>query len=230
MPKYYVVATSKAWNVTAAQQLLDGLPGHWVVVTRPEDLTVDLLERMEPRYVFFMHWSWRIPAEIIERTECVGFHMTDVPYGRGGSPLQNLIVRGHAATKLTALQIVEEMDAGPVYLKQDLDLAGTAQEIFECAANIAAGMIEHIVLNEPTPEPQVGEPTVFKRRTPDMSRLPEQGGCETLYDHIRMLDAEGYPHAFVDHGDYRLIFRQASLGRDGVVQALVSIRERNTAE
>ncbi len=25
--------------------------------------------------------------------ECVCFHMTDVPYGRGGSPLQNLIIR-----------------------------------------------------------------------------------------------------------------------------------------
>jgi len=55
--------------------------------------------------------------------------MTYMPYGRGGSPLQNLIVRGYRHTKLTALRMVEEFDAGPVYLKEDLCLEGNAEEI-----------------------------------------------------------------------------------------------------
>ena len=58
----------------------------------PEDLTPERLASLDPRYVFFLHWSWKIPAEIHTRFECVIFHMSDVPYGRGGSPLQNLIV------------------------------------------------------------------------------------------------------------------------------------------
>ncbi len=37
-------------------------------------------------------------------------HMTDVPYGRGGSPLQNLIARGHTSTKLTAMRMTAEVD------------------------------------------------------------------------------------------------------------------------
>ena len=41
--------------------------------------------------------------------------MTDVPYGRGGSPLQNLIVRGYSEIKLTVLQMVKAFDAGLVY-------------------------------------------------------------------------------------------------------------------
>ena len=60
--------------------------------------------------------------EIIKRFECVCFHMADVPYGRGGSPLQNLIARGHRETKLTALRMVEDFDAGPVYSKMPLCL------------------------------------------------------------------------------------------------------------
>jgi methionyl-tRNA formyltransferase len=71
--------------------------------------------REAPRYVFFAHWSWKIPRAVYEAHECVIFHMTDVPFGRGGSPLQNLISRGIYETKLSALRCVEEMDAGPVY-------------------------------------------------------------------------------------------------------------------
>ena len=51
-----------------------------------------------------------IPTEIFTSFECIVFHMTDLPYGRGGSPLQNLIVRGHKKTKVSALKVVKEVD------------------------------------------------------------------------------------------------------------------------
>ena len=50
--------------------------------------------------------------------------MTDLPYGRGGSPLQNLIVRGWKETKVLALKVVEELDAGPIYYKKRLAYMG----------------------------------------------------------------------------------------------------------
>lgn len=49
------------------------------------------LNAFMPSYIFFPHWSWKIPAEIYERFECVIFHMTDV-FGRGKSA-QNLITQ-----------------------------------------------------------------------------------------------------------------------------------------
>lgn len=66
-----------------------------------------------------------VPEAVLIAAECVCFHMTDVPYGRGGSPLQNLIVRKHKKTKLTALKMTEEIDAGPVYCKRELSLDGS---------------------------------------------------------------------------------------------------------
>ena len=57
--------------------------------------------------------------------------MTDLPYGRGGSPLQNLIIiRGLKTTKITAFKCVAEIDVGPVYLKKTLSLEGNAQDIY----------------------------------------------------------------------------------------------------
>lgn len=116
------------------------------------------------RYIFFLHWNWHVPVELWSRFECACFHMTDVPYGRGGSPLQNLIVAGHESTKLTALRMVEELDAGPVYAKRELSLDGRAEEIYIRAAKLSFEIIKWMIRNEPSPEAQQGDVGSFKRR------------------------------------------------------------------
>jgi methionyl-tRNA formyltransferase len=84
-------------------------------------------------------------------------------------------------------------------------------------------MIGHIAAREPTPQPQSGEPVKFKRRKPSESRLPELSDLDRLHDFIRMLDAEGYPPAFLEYGGFRFEFSRAAL-YDGRVVADVQIR------
>jgi methionyl-tRNA formyltransferase len=142
--------------------------------------------------------------------------MTDVPYGRGGSPLQNLITRGHKETVISALRMTSDMDAGPVYMKARLPLDGSAQEIFERASTIVFDMISEIATEDISPVPQVGEPVVFKRRRPEESVLPDRGTLESLYDHIRMLDADTYPRAYLIHNQFRLEFFGAKRNGDAI--------------
>lgn len=142
--------------------------------------------------------------------------MTDVPYGRGGSPLQNLIARGHRETVLTALRMTAEVDAGPVYMKRPLSLEGTAQDIFQRAAESSMGMIGEIIAHEPSPTPQTGTPVFFKRRKPEQSEVPVDATPAAFYDHIRMLDAPGYPHAFLRHGSWVARFTDAQLDGDTI--------------
>ena len=153
--------------------------------------------------------------------------MTDVPYGRGGSPLQNLIVAGHKSTKLAALRMVDEMDAGPVYAKRGMALDGRAEEIYIRAGKLSFEIIRWMIENKPTPEPQQGEVVHFRRRKPAQSEIPPSGRLEALYDHIRMLDAPSYPQAFIEHGNFRFEFSNAQLQGDEVV-AQVVIREKPT--
>ncbi len=122
MTQTYIVATTKDWNIAAFHAHSPPLPGNWHLITSPEDLTAARIAELKPRYVFFPHWSWLVKRDVLELTECVCFHAADVPYGRGGSPIQNLIARGHTDTKLTALRMVEALDAGPVYMKLTLEL------------------------------------------------------------------------------------------------------------
>jgi methionyl-tRNA formyltransferase len=224
----YLVATVRPWNIRAYNEHIGTLPGKWHLVTQREELTPVLIDALKPRYIFFPHWSWIVSPAILSRAECVCFHMTDVPYGRGGSPLQNLIVRGHKETKLTALRMTEELDAGPVYLKQSLSLAGSAQAIFERTGNLVYHMIRTIVDEEPTPIAQTGTVLHFERRTPAMSTLPPEGSLETVYDHIRMLDADTYPAAFLMHGRFIIRFSHAEIDAEGkAVKAHVTIEKTN---
>jgi methionyl-tRNA formyltransferase len=137
--------------------------------------------------------------------------MTDVPFGRGGSPLQNLIERGFHTTKVSALRMNEYLDDGNVYYKKELSLKGNAEEIYIRATKVSAAIIRDMIFNEPQPVPQQGEKVMFKRRTPEQSELKQIKNLHHIYDHIRMLDAETYPHAFLIYEGFRFEFTRVSL-------------------
>jgi methionyl-tRNA formyltransferase len=227
--KSYLVLGCKPWNRRLFDETLRLLPGRWHYVASPGDLSADLVRRMSPRYVFFLHWSWKVAEQIVDRYECVCFHMTDVPFGRGGSPLQNLVVRGFHETKLTALRMSREFDSGPVYMKRSLSLQGTAEEIYLRAGRLSGEMIRRMIRLEPKPVVQRGKVVTFKRRKPNESEIGDFPSLDDLYDFIRMLDAEGYPRAFLRHRGFCFEFSRAAL-YDGRVVADVKITRRAAKE
>jgi methionyl-tRNA formyltransferase len=77
-------------------------------------------------------------------------------------------------------------------------------------------MMGRILKRQPTPKAQVGVPVTFSRRTPEMSRLSAGMTARQLYDFIRMLDAPGYPAAFIQVGDVTIEFRNARMVRSEV--------------
>ena len=226
MSNSYIVASNKAWHRPGFDELSRHEDGRWIWVSSPEELMRRAQDEPNLRYIFFLHWSWRVPAELWSHYECVCFHMTDVPYGRGGSPLQNLIVAGHATTKLTALRMVEEMDAGPAYAKREMSLEGRAEDIYVRAGELSFEIMCWMIHNNPTAEPQKGAVIGFERRNSGQSVLPEDGSLQLIYDHIRMLDAPTYPLAFLEHGGFRLEFSNAQLLEEEVVAKVVIRRKR----
>jgi len=196
------------------------VPEEWLLVTTPEELELALASH-NPVYIFFVHWNWKVPARIFTSHECVCFHMTDVPYGRGGSPLQNLIMRGHTHTVVTALQMVAELDAGPIYCKRPLSLAGRAADIYLLAGSVCLDIMRWMITERPSPVAQIGTPVLFTRRKPEQSALPTSGTLKHLYDFIRMLDAPSYPMAFVEHGEFLFEFSNAQLSNNEIVSRVV---------
>lgn len=217
-----IVATVGSWNIRCFHQWESENQHDVHLILGEAEFDLEAVNEFAPDYIFFPQWYWKIPEVIFENYECVVFHMTDLPFGRGGSPLQNLILRGIYKTQLSALRVVEVMDSGPVYLKCPLSLHGSATEIYIRASEAIFEMIDEILECRPTPEDQIGEVVEFQRRKSHESEIPARDDLQALYDFIRMLDAEGYPPAFLTYAGFRYEFSRASL-RDGHIVADVTI-------
>ena len=217
----YVLVTVKPWNIKAYDEVIKHYPGNWYLITDPKELSEVKLRALNPKYIFFPHWSHLVPSEILNIATCICFHETDLPYGRGGSPLQNLISRGHKNTVISALKMSEEIDAGPIYLKKTLSLEGIAEEIFIRASRIIAEMIKTIITENPKPNKQVGNSTFFNRRTPSESRVSTQiNTIEDLFDFVRMLDAKTYPKAFIENGGFKYEISRPALKTEEIIADL----------
>lgn len=227
MPKKFAVATIKTWNVENYDNLRKNEKNfQWFLMTKKEDLKLSELKAKKPDYIFFPHWSWIIPEEIWSNFNCVVFHMTDLPYGRGGSPLQNLIVRGKKETKISAIKVGEGMDTGDIYIKEKLNLNGSAEDIYKRASKIIfERMIPYIIKNNPTPQKQVGKAVNFKRRKPGQSKISGNMGLDKVYDLIRMLDAEGYPRAFLETKKLKFDFSKVKKEKNKLI-AKIEIYEK----
>lgn len=219
--KNYIVACCTPWFWEIWDDA--GLPGNWHYVRTKKELEAMDMQAIQPKYIFFPHWRYIVPPALTEHYDCICFHMTPLPYGRGGSPMQNLIVRGHQETRLSVIKMVPELDAGPIYYQVPMSLLGGGEEIYLRAGRIIADRIKAMVREEPEPRAQIGEPVCFPRRKAEESRVPQDvQDLDRLFDFIRMLDVEGYPPAFFEVGGFRLSFKRAGR-RYGAVEADVRI-------
>ena len=204
MKDIILIATIKDWNINNFYEFKKKFEDKYnlYLITNKDDLIYQNVKELNPKYIFFPHWSWLIPNEIYENYECILFHMTDLPYGRGGSPLQNLITNKIYNTKITAIKVSKELDEGDIYLKEDFDISkGSAKEIYENASNlIFKKLIPNIIKKNIVPKKQEGDIVLFKRRTPEQSNIKTLNdiSINNLYDFIRMLDAPSYPKAYIE--------------------------------
>jgi len=221
----FVILSEKSWHKLLFDDLrLSFHTDSWLLIDSKKDFNLKALNEFEPSKIFIPHWSFIIPSEIHESYECIVFHMTDLPFGRGGSPLQNLITRGIYSTKISALKVDKGIDTGDIYLKEDLQLNGTATDIFERANHIIQKMIISILQNKIKPVSQKGKVTMFKRRKPQQSNIIELETLQKVYDYIRMLDADGYPKAYIENEFLKFEFNEASFTNKNEIIATVKIK------
>ena len=221
--KNIVIATIKEWNINNYFELKKELENEYsfYLISNKDELSLEKIEKINPKYIFFPHWSWIIPENIYKNYECILFHMTDLPYGRGGSPLQNLIINKVYNTKISAIKVSKELDEGDVYLKEDFDISkGSANEIYINASKlIFKKLIPNILRQNPTPVRQEGDVVNFKRRTPEQSNIKmlNDVSIANLYDFIRMLDAPSYPKAYIELDNLKIELSEVII-KDGKLE------------
>jgi methionyl-tRNA formyltransferase len=165
--------------------------------------------------ILFIGWSWIIPNFFTERYLCIGIHPSDLPQYRGGAPLQNQIINGVVISKVSLITLSSKLDAGEIWLKEDLSLSGDSiTDVFDNIVQSSILLLNNFFDNYPNIKPEIqdiSKGSYFKRRKPEESELNiddfNKMSLKELYNFIRCL-TDPYPNAYLEDKDgNRLIFK-----------------------
>ncbi len=148
-----------------------------------------------------------VPATVRGRyRKCLVIHASDLPKGRGWSPWVWQILEGHNTLTVTLLEADDVVDSGPIWHKVQVVLEGheLAEEIHARLFDAELSLMDYAVrhFHTVTPTPQTGEPTHYRRRTPEDCRLDVHRSIAEQFDLLRIADPARYP-AFFDYRGHR---------------------------
>ena len=128
-------------------------------------------------------------------------HASDLPRGRGWSPMIWAVVAGAREITVTLLEAVDRVDAGAIWLQERIQLEGHElyDELNELLFSAELRLMTAAVRNAQAIKPRVQDEagaTYYPRRTPADSRLDPQRTLAEQFDLLRVCDPQRYPAFF----------------------------------
>ena len=170
------------------------------------------VKNISPNIILFYGWSWRINKSLFSKYNCFMLHPSMLPKYRGGSPIQNQIIRNEKNSAVTIFKINQIIDGGDIYYQKKISLNGSLKEIFKKIIKYGVEGTNKIVHSKKIKVRKQNHKlaTYFKRRNPKQSEitLKEIKNKPSYYiiNKIRMLE-DPYPNAFIKLKDKKLIIK-----------------------
>ncbi|MEL7633409.1 MULTISPECIES: formyltransferase family protein [Sporomusa] len=163
-------------------------------------------------FVFLLSYSQIIMKEDLERNRHnLVVHESDLPKGKGWSPLTWQILEGKSNCVITLFEADEKVDNGKIYLQRIMNFVGNEliDELRELQARYTIEMCIEFICNYEnivrSARTQVGSATYYPRRTPQDSELNVHKSIEEQFNLLRVVDNEKYPAYFYMYGQKYII-------------------------
>ncbi len=133
-------------------------------------------------------------------------HESDLPDGRGWSPLKWQIEQGKNRIPIVLFEATEGLDEGPIYIKEEMVFEG--HELIDELRSVQGEMTVSMCLryvNERDilkPRPQSGEGSFFRRREFEDSRLNPELSIAEQFNAFRVTENSRFP-LFCDFRGHR---------------------------
>lgn len=161
---------------------------------------------------FYLSVETLIPPEIRQKfIHNLVVHASDLPKGKGWSPMTWQILEGASRITLTLFEAADEVDSGIVYGKRTIELDGTELvdewRALQAQATFVLGQefIEGYPESARNGRIQEGEETFYPRRKAGDSRLDPNDTIAAQFDLLRVVDNERYPAFFEFRGKTYLL-------------------------
>lgn len=208
----YIIISKKIWS-----KKLNPIIGKDYKIEKK--LNLKKIKKLKPKIIFFIFWSNYIPRELYKNFLCIQFHTSDLPKFRGGSPIQNQIIRGITKSKISAFRVNSVIDGGDICLKRNINLTGNTKNIFIQIESKIFRMIKNLTLRKKIRfYRQKGKISFYKRRTPKESELNKNkiANLIDLYNLIRSTDVDQYPRAYLKFKNFIIEIFNAKLSNKSI--------------
>ncbi len=107
---------------------------------KPADI-FDQLKDLDAEVAVLVAYGKIIPQSIIDifPKGIINIHPSALPKHRGPTPIESVMLMGDKTTAVSVMQLVKQMDAGPVFIQKDVQLTGKESKQELCDKLIAIG-------------------------------------------------------------------------------------------
>jgi methionyl-tRNA formyltransferase len=181
----------------------------------------EAIRRLAPDVGVVVAYGRLLPESLLE-LPLLGFvnvHASLLPKHRGASPVAAAILAGDRETGVTTMRVVEELDAGPVYLQRSTavgpeeDAGALSRRLADLGADLLVETLRGLESGTLEARPQSGEPSfcrVIRREDGEIDWTLPAAEIER-----RLLAYTPWPGLYTFLGDERIKLLAARKGPDG---------------
>ena len=128
-------------------------------------------------------------------------HESDLPKGKGWSPITWQVLEGENDIKVTLFEAVEKLDAGDIYIQKEIKFDGTElnDEIKNMQGKTTIEAVIDFIKLYPNinGKKQIGKETFYRRRNKKDSEIDINKSINEQFNLLRVVDNERYPAYFI---------------------------------
>jgi methionyl-tRNA formyltransferase len=166
-------------------------------------LVTDIDDLKSGDFLFLISFLKKVPQEVRNLfTYSLVIHGSDLPKGRGWSPLVWQVLEGNSDIVLTLFEAVDEIDSGKIWKKEKIHFEGHElfDEINEIFFNAEMKLMDFALESylDIIPYEQTSSDSIYyKRRNPIDSQIDQNISIAEQFDLLRISDPKRYPAFFI---------------------------------
>ena len=206
--KKILCVTYRDWACNIYDALQEVMPNiNFKIIRTKEDYDESIIDKYDPDIILWYGWSWIVPEKIINKYTSLCLHPSPLPQFRGGSPIQNQIIRNIKISAVSIFKMDNGMDSGDIIDQVPLSLLGDIPAIFTRMTDIGFTSTYKILTQLERGEQlklykqNEDIATEYERRKPSQSEITidelQNNTVEHIHNKIRMLTGL-YPSAYIN--------------------------------
>jgi methionyl-tRNA formyltransferase len=202
--------------------------GAGVAVVRPERLRGNaelrqLLEAIAPDVGVVVAYGRILPAEIlaVPRLGFVNVHASLLPRHRGASPVAAALLAGDPQTGVSTMRVIEELDAGPVYLQRSVAIGAEenagqlSRRLSQVGAELLVETLRGLSAGTLSATPQSGPPTFCRPLSREDGEVDWTRPAEELVRRLRAFSPWPGLYSFLGAERIKILEAQALVNGGG---------------